>query len=691
MKARWIAALVGALSLGSAVTRADTDDTASSDVADVSFRDRFGVSAGAKLTESTSVADRVRGLERLGSTGTPRAVARLTRALAPGATGVTPEERLTAVRALAAVPFDASASRALAAVVGGHVTPDRDDVPHPLDALAEATAAVALARSGTSEALSTLRKNLGVRGRAADYAANALLAYPPRDLSIVLRGAAPTVTLATLLGRLGDQRALPALRGLVRGPAVAVRGDAAIALTELGDYEAVDIARTWQNAEPSLRVAGARILALARAADAPAAIAALLRADATRDDGLALALLLPDPALVPALALLAVSDDVAVAEKALRAVGRSGGRDAVRVLESALARTGTAGFAAEALSRLSTADGVEARAAIGRALARSETRRMAVRAAAARLALLGDETPGLRAVLPALSRSPDAADRAVAALAHGVLDRGNIWPLLWSNDEAVTQVAASLIPFAGPAVGAAVAARLPRGDGPFTISLAEPGARRAVPSTVLAALLGGGSARNPLVLLALAERDDERTRDDLEAFRASPDPAMRRHVALGLAVSSEPDATGRLESMYRFEADIDVRAAVVRALSQRPAATRNRTLLFAAGLDPDAAVRSAARLALGGTRLVTRTTGDAVLWLRANEAARGNARSYVVLPSGVWLPVEPDPEGYLVVPGLPEGSRAVRVAAEHEAEDAPGRGSIGSEKNDPRPGAERRR
>jgi hypothetical protein len=654
--------------------------------ATTSLRMRLGVNAARALTASSTVADRVRGLERLRTAGTPRAVVELSRAVSPGGTANSPEERLTAVRELAWFMADPAARRALAFVVGGHLSPT-GAAPHPLDLLAEGTAAMALARAATPDALGTLAKALSGQGRAAEHARAALLAYPPRDIVHFLQSTtAPSVALATFLGELGDQRALGSLRDLVRRGLTPVRAAAAISLTQLGDYETVALARKWiaPGAPPLLRLAAARILTLARAAEAPGAIASLLESEETRADGLALADQAPSEALAPALTKVIGGVGAERVGGVLALLGRCGGAHALSFLERSLKDGMLQGHAAEALARMERPG---AEPVLSRALSDPKTERVALRAAAARLFLWNRDLPGARAHVPGLLRSTEAPDRAAATQAAGLFDSGEIWQSSWSKDVIVRDAALALSFVAPESYVAGIAARLPGSSSVEAIALAFPVARRYAPTPALLELESRHDAAAPIAVLALAERDEARLRGLTDRFRESDEEAIRWHALTGLGGSYEPDSTGRLETAYRFESVPDVRAAIVRALSTRSPAPR--TLMLAAALDPDSGTRNAARLALSGTRFREEVRGDGLVWIHpqlgAEEPASGGptARWALVLPSGLALPVAPDPEGELLVPGVPRGSRAVRVAPEHEGDEAPGRGKLGSEKVGP--------
>src|SRR5579859_4296783 len=154
--------------------------------------------------------------------------------------------------------------------------------PGPLTPLMRETAALALAASDDPRSIAVLRAALRQGGPAGEAAEHALLAYPPA--SLVPLGVGATELLAPvcdLLGKLGDQRAVNALRGtLARGLTRGSLADdtseatleeqnretkmaAALALARLGDQEQVPVARAWLASEDQvLKLKGAEILLL---------------------------------------------------------------------------------------------------------------------------------------------------------------------------------------------------------------------------------------------------------------------------------------------------------------------------------------------------------------------------------------------------------------------------------------------
>jgi cellulose synthase operon protein C len=630
-----------------------------------------GVGAARRMLESSdSPAARQRALERLGAVGTSSALELLSKALEPGGAAKTSEERLIAVRALAPHAKNPDVRLALVralAGVGAAAGAESEELEH----LVRDTAALALARSGSREAVELLGKALRQEGPIAQAAAVGLEAHPPRELApIVDARGAPTLTLVRLLGRLGDQRAFHGLRQIVKRGTPELRAEAAIALTELGDFETVAVARHWIEHEPSsaLRRAGARILAMARDSHADAAIATLLGEKENRSAALELALEVASPGLVAALErqLRQAGDAPAI----LAAIGRAGGERAAAVLALELDapdRSATAAYA------LALCPGAAATEALERALGSSSAlvRRNAARAGVLRHAALGVNVSGLEPALDRMLRSTDAADRAAGAWGRAVLDDDDARELIASGDPDVARAAARQA-FA-PAVARAAAKRLAtEADSSTSTALASAlamsGAADEVPTSVLLALLDAGGAATPIAAHALSARDTEQLRPRVELLLASADPSVRASAVLGLAGSREPSAVGLLERSYRFEANPAVRHAVVSALSQRKERTRQRTLRLAATLDGDRSVREAARLALSGHRLARLGAGPGTLWVtlipnRPGAPISGHAVE-LVTPPGVVLPLIPDPDGGVTLAGLPAGAVRLRLAAD---------------------------
>lgn len=225
------------IAAGAAIASLGVTAAAAGSISTSSLRSHLGTAHAEALLDSPGAAERVRGIERLGALGTPRAVARLVRSLTPGSAGVTPEERLTTVRAAALFTSERAVRTALTRVFGGHLT-ERTEKPAELDVLAEQTAALALARSGEREALGSLLRALSAGGRAGEAAVLALIAYPRPDLAELAERAPRTRELERSVGKiLSGSRPPPG-----PAPQAAAQGPAPGALPQLPTSELVILA-----------------------------------------------------------------------------------------------------------------------------------------------------------------------------------------------------------------------------------------------------------------------------------------------------------------------------------------------------------------------------------------------------------------------------------------------------------------
>jgi HEAT repeat protein len=696
----WIASAAVALLLARAGT-AETSEDPSEAVEDSSLRSRIGTAAGARFLRGDSIDDRLIGLARLGSAGTPQAIGELVRAIdgtfaATGSSAGGGEERLAAVRALAPHAGVPIARRALVRVMTGVGSGSAGTTS--LDDLVRETAALALAQSKTPEALRALGKALKSVGRAAEAARKALSAHPPLDLEPVLsaRGR-PTSEYIHALAALGDQRAFDELRSLVRNGTPEVRGQAAIALTRLGHYETVPLARQLLRTEKdaSLRLAAAEILILARAKEAPEALASLYDGSETRGRATDLFLSAPNPELSAVFTGRLSKSTGLLDARLVGGIGRAGSPEALAWLEKALASAEMRSAAMYALARM---PGEEATRILERALTDPSLRRLAVRASAIRKSALAEEVPNVREVIDALGSSHDAADRAAASGALAIFEPDEIESLITSKDAAVVASAARALLIAPRGARLRAAQRLASTCDPIlraalAAALVD---LRSSPSVATSTLLreaeSGGPAA-PVAARALGARYENTLGVLVDFLRTSGDPWLRAHVALGLGASEDPAAVGLLQQSYRFETDAVVRHAIVTALGARREPPRMRTLELATNLDPDERVRAAARLG-ASARPGGPTTGHGTLWLdlRSSRPGRPEDRPRLVVvrtASGIAVPLAADPDGIVFATGLPEGPIDVRVAALPEDGKACGESFGNGTKKRPRAAAER--
>ncbi len=350
-------------------------------------------------------------------------------------------------------------------------------------------------------------------------------------------------------------------------------------------------------------------------------------------------------------------------------------------------------LALAALFALSTMPGDEARAALEkligdpRASKEDARSRAVVRAGIVRAVVRGETLTGLAERLEKWSASKDGVSRAIAALGHVATGTKTAADVIASCtekkcDEPVLRAAArgalarggdALTPFqdlleqpwargtdlAKPSLIAVAAA---------VGLLAHPGGRN-LPTSTLAAWAEGGGPLAPLAARALPTRDDDVTRGRIKRLLQGTDPVVRAHVALGLGKDPEHDAVTLLVDAYRFEDDAQVRGAIVRALSERKEPQREGTLETARALDPDDGVRALARAALAGRTLAPAiTVAQAAAWIAIEDNDAGTATTAragrVVRSDGVAVPFVADPDGVLLVPGLPHQKFNLQLASD---------------------------
>lgn len=656
---------------------------------------RFGVGAAIRGLESDDPRERLRSVERLGALGSSEAVAALVDALEPGL--LRGEVRLAAVRALAPHAADDDARAALVREVLQAGVSRREGPRTGLEPT-RSVAALALARSGNERALAALGAAVAQGGAAGVAARDALLAVPPARLEVVLGrggrgkpgarsaaridGRVVAPPLLALLGDLGDARALPVLRGALGASAPAARIEAALALARLGDEAALSFARAGGAESAATRVAAAEVRARLGDPGAPAAITALLRDAPTRDDGLRLARLAPDGALVPAVAAIARGSSADHAAEAIGVLGQCGGPQAVAALVERARTPGPLALAAAvALGRAPGAGD-----AIARELTTGDGRpgTALVVAGIVRALALGDRVEGLDDALQrhGAAGAPGGAELAVfGRVALGMID---VDDALAARPRAVSEgrwwgaIARGAL-VAGAGARARLGERwLARGEADVgsttsdravaaSVALLDPAiAARFTTSYLLATTLEGGPA-TPLAARELARRDDGTLRAHVDRLADGVDPVVRAHVAAGLGGSADPSATSRLAAMLLGDDDAGVRAAAVRALSRRGEPQRRRPLELAWSLDPDGAVRALARAARSGRVLADPGPegGDVgvttIVVDGAPSASAWTAR--VRRPDGLALPVVVPTDGVLVVPGLGAGESAILLAS----------------------------
>jgi hypothetical protein len=666
-----------------------------------SLEGHLALSVAERLLASDDSGDRVRAVERLAASGQREGIDRLLRALSEGGSVLhDPRARLVAIRGLfpyaSREPVRQMMEKAFATEPG----------PNPLSGVLRDTAAMALAASDDARSLAVLRAALRQGGAAGEAAERALLAYPPVSLAPLGVGSAELpAPVCELLGRLGDMRAVAALRstllhGLTRSATPAGEPEetsleeqsrqakiaAGLALARLGDHEQVAVARTWvTSGNADLQLKGAEILLQSGAADARRRIVPLLAApEPLRTSAFRLAAEAPGPDL-----LAIASDAAARADEpgriAVAWLGRIGGATAATRLGSLLREPGRAWDAAFALA---LAPGDEARRVLDEAMSIAALSRLAARAGVVRALALDDEPRRLGRTLRTLFASTDPSDRAAGAFGLAVLGQMDVSELVRSRDAVVVRAAARASLALGFRRTNALAERLATESDVATrtslaIVLAGPSENFDVlPTYHLLSWAESDDPIFPLAIVAAGAREQAGEEKRLVRWMESEDPVRRAHAAFALARSPLSSAAGRLADAWRFEPDAAVRRAMVVALAVRPETLARSALEVAAKLDTDSEVRESAALGLlgrlpspfdrrdsGCERARRNATLCHVAWISLvpSATAEGSVvsgrRGSFVDASGISLPVVSDPDGALVVAGVSAGAGSFRLAS----------------------------
>jgi HEAT repeat protein len=679
------------------------------------LRARFGTEIGMRLAGSLDPDERLRGIERVAATHTPEALALLERAVGavgPGAADARPaldglartdpRALLVIVRALATWLDREDARAALASIVTAptlafSVRPTPSDDPGADEAtggarvlLARQQAAIALAESGNLLALDALIVAAKGAGPGQVPALDALAIHPPAQPLLAGAGAGiswTTPATIALAASIGDLRSLDSLEGTASEGDPALRAAALAALGLAGDWRVLDAARSALH-DPDARVRVGATGALVRlgARDAPRAVEALAGDDTTAIDALNLAQWVQDDGVTKAAAArAAAAADPELRALAVTALGRQEGPLAVAALAALVADAAIQGDAACALARSPSA---AAMAAVEKmASAAGPMRRLAARAYLVRRLVRGERSEPLEALLRKLAASKDVPDRALGVHALVALGQTPVASALDDPDPRVRRAAAlgAIGQFGAPSRNALLTHAMTENDEVtrhvLAIGLLGGDPDAVMPTTELLNRARGGGPDAPLAAQVLAQRGDERYASQVDALLASPDPLLRAHAARGLGSSAARDAVGRLAAIYATEADVEVRRAVVDALSARTgedaeAPARQNALWLAARLDPDRAVRWTASRALSPRATVPgHPSSPEVSWLRLAPAEGAtlpqNLDATLVTSNGLALPIAFDEDGYALVVGVAPGEARVRLAPRPPAYEAP--------------------
>lgn len=681
---------------GRPATRPGATTSAPGRTEPTNLRARVGAEHAARLVRSSDPDERIRGIQRATSIGTPEAIALLVESLERSPQLKSDTRALVVMaRGLARFADQERARAGLLAIVGagnpglvGRLPTSR--APNGADALEEGDpiaraelareiAAIALARSGGDRALEALYGAARGGGSGQGAALRALALYPPRDPGFygTAGGGAPPAVLR-LLGQLGDLRALDVLHAAARSNDVNVRAAALVSLAELGDTRASLLARTAiAESDIRLRAASGEVFILLAAPERFKATAAIVADDATTPIGLKMAERVFDPEITKLVAARAWEHpDRALRVAAVRALGRSPEPAAAKALV-APQLLGDPELAYYALHALARSPAPNAGELVGGLLATPQVT-LAARAYVVRALMRGERRSASDDAVFRLARSRVPAERALGVFARVALDDAAATDFIDDADARVRRAAvmASTARRPSPALTRALLARLAKEEDAVTrqvLALALGGGDPdgAVKTSFLALRAESAGGDAPLAAFALARRADESTSRKVGQLLGSKDPVLRAHAARGLGLSGLPDAAGRLAELYAYETDADVRRAAVAALAARTAdasaPARKVTLELAAELDPDGPVRQTARRALAGaTTAFAEPAVHEVAWLRLTRddgGAPGDAFvGSVVRSDGLAVPIAFDEEGFAVVPGLPPGEARLVLA-----------------------------
>jgi HEAT repeat protein len=678
-----------------------------------SLRDRIGIGRAALLMRSNDVDERLRGVEQVASLRTPEALALLERVTgrlasggldprlpAEGTARSDPRALLVAVRGLAMWTDQDAARAALAAIVdapnaslGPPIHPgdsdafDRPGIPAGGAAaddavsdsarigLARSEAAMALARTGNADALGALLAIGRRAGPGQGPALDAIATVPSSGPIILGNIAQETHAVIALAGEMADLRTIDAIAGMVRSSDPAVRAAAITALAVAGDARDVEAARdAATDHEPSVRVAAAEALVRLGAPDAEKVVAALVTDDATALDGLRLIQDVQGEDVTKAAAARAIaSADPVIRVASVVALGRQTSPAAVSVLEMLASDPRLGGDAACSLAHSPSPVALGAIEGLARGAA---SRRLAARAYFVRRYTRGERSGPMDAVIEGLARSTDPSDRVVGAQARFAFGVTTVDDALGDADPRVRRAIAmsALSKWTERARSALLERMTEEPDDPTRVVLAvgliDGDPLGVVPASTLFARANGARADAPLAARALMRRAGNVPPEWVDALMGSPDVILRAQAARGLGDSRAPDAAARLARAYAWEADAQVRRALIGGLvgrgAQSSAGPPQQALEIAATLDPDPEVRWLAEHDRAYARGVDGSGIPEVAWIRlapADGAALPTDETAVLVTSdGDTLPVAFDDDGYALVPGVPPGQTWLRLA-----------------------------
>lgn len=663
----------------------------------MNVRAHVGTEYAARLLRSADPDERIRGIQRASTIGTPEMVTLLVQAT-ESSPAVKSDSRalIELARGLARFADQERARAALLLIVNtgnpglagrlpqpgrssGDALSLEEGDPVARAELARQIAAIALARSGIDRALEQLYGAARGGGSGQGAAMHALALSPPRDPGFYgTAGTTMPAGVLRMLGQLGDLRALEILHAATRTSDVSVRCAALLSIAELGDERAIGLARAAiAESDARLRSAAGEAFVLLSAPERFKAVAALIADDATSAIGIRLAERVHNAEITKLLAARALEHpDRELRAAAIRALGRSPDPAAATALAAppVMADPTVGYFAALALARSPAPNATQA---VGTLASVKATAALGVRAYVLRALVRGERSKTGDEILSRLAASKDPRERALGVFAGVALGDTSLEAALGEPDPRVRR-AAAMGAQARPSKSTshALLSRLANErDEPtrqvLAAGLLSGDSDGLLTTTWLLERAEAGGADAPLATYALARRADEPIERKVGQLLASKDAVLRTHAARGLAVAPLADASGRLASAYAYETDVNVRRAVVTALAARvkdaSAPARKSTLETAALLDPDGPTRQIARGALAGSPApLAAPIATDTAWLRVtldSGASPGEVFvGSVVRSDGIAVPMAFDDEGFAMIAGLPPGESRLVLA-----------------------------
>ncbi len=677
------AAAIASAALASAQTRTSKSTSgASSSSAKANVRSLVGSDYAARLLRDADPDERIRGIQRATSIGTPESIALLTQAMESNSSLRSDARALVELaRGLARFGDQERARAGLLLLVNAPNPPrtaKEDGDSFARTELAREIAALGLARSGVERAVEQLYDIARTGGSGQNAATLALIAEPPSAPSFYRKASRPaSVNIVRMLARIGDLRALEGLHVAAHASDVTVRSAALVALADFGDARAIPLARTALAApDARLRAAAGEAFVKLAAPERFKVVAALITDEATAPLGVRLAENVHHASISALLGARATSHpDADVRAAAIVALGRSpeAGAASALVAPALLGDPERAYLAALALSRSPAANAMSLVIALARAKA---TAGLGVRAYVVRALVRGERSDVCDEILARLAESKDGRERSLGVFGRVALGAVDAVSVLADADSRVRR-AVAMASLAHPtertsrALLQKLAIERDEATAPLlAIGLLGGDLDGWVPTTRLLDRAGSGGPDAALSAFAFARRAEEANERAVGELFASRDAVVRAHVARGLSQAPLSSASGRLASAYAYETDEHVRRAIVRALVSRgrdvAAPVRRLTLENATRFDPDFESRQVARLGLGespspwGLPIASETA-----WLRIARKEGAPFDRYVgslVRSDGVAVPIAFDEDGYAIVPGMPPGEARLVLA-----------------------------